>query len=904
MNLRAERSVVLGVAFALALPSLSLARPRCAIDVAIDPVHRIATGRVAIDLENTTGEPLSAIELWRYPARLERPSPALTEIDWHWHYPRGFSPGRMDVRDVAVDGRPVAPAILDDPLAGAGTVLRLPLPEPLPPGARAHVEARFLTEVPHRFGSFGCDGGECTLSGGFYPMLVALGDQGFDRRAPPARADLAVTVRVPAGVEARVAGIPVADGAPLALEDQAWALVTLTRGARESRVVHRGVTISYLHHGPPPPTPGKPLVPGADRTQRVLDQAREAIELLHEMGLDVPAGTALRLVEAPLRTELAEPHAGVVLVSDRIYRITPLERLRKFHSFQLVRAIFAALAEERLAARERVEDLAWSPDVVASWLVDLFTIREYHRAEFAQDLLKWVAFIPTIDLILYAPQVPFASAWFNTLDEPDPTRDDLRRFATDLPRGKTIYEKLRDRLGDRAMAEVGRAMWAGEPVRAAAARVAGAPLEPFFAQWLGPYPAVDYRFELIESRRVGEKWLNRIMVYKRGSNPPVEPVEVRVTEWGGARHELRWDGQGAETVLTVETSRSIRRIELDPRGRLSERLPEANDDLRLDDTSPAPWKFIYNDLGALLNFQTLTLDLALDFTLARVHDVKNSMRFTLFRTVSTQIGASASYARGFGRLVTPARLSGGASIGLTVSRIDGTYGRVGETPLPGTRISLGAAVGYDDRRFAWEPARATAASLGGSWTATILDNGSVLQQVTVAGVVERIQPLAVDHQLAFLAGAAATFGDLLVPSQMLAAGAPSWLRGYEPDELLGRLRAGARVEYRHVFVHDLDWNFFQVLFLRGVGGGLFGEAGVISSCESYAIGGDDVFGDVGYSLRFFADLLGVSQTVLNFDLAVPLVRRAHGCFQDAGTVAVPVSARAPVGFFVYFGPVW
>jgi hypothetical protein len=269
-----------------------------------------------------------------------------------------------------------------------------------------------------------------------------------------------------------------------------------------------------------------------------------------------------------------------------------------------------------------------------------------------------------------------------------------------------------------------------------------------------------------------------------------------------------------------------------------------------------------------------------------------------------QIGASVNYTRGFGRMITPARLSSGASLGITASRLEGTFGRVGEPALPGTRISVGAAVGYDDRLFAWEPSRATSAGLGATYTMTVQDTGRVLQQVTLSGSVERIQPLGADHQLAFLLGGAVTFGDLGVPSQMLSAGAPTWLRGYEPDELLGRLRGVARVEYRHVFIHDLDWNFFHLAFLRGVGGGLFAEGGIVSPCESYAVGARDVYGDVGYSLRLFADWLGVSQTVLNFDLAVPLVRRARGCFQEAGTPPPPVTGRAPVGFFVYFGPAW
>src|SRR5205814_2208266 len=105
-----------------------------------------------------------------------------------------------------------------------------------------------------------------------------------------------------------------------------------------------------------------------------------------------------------------------------------------------------------------------------------------------------------------------------------------------------------------------------------------------------PYPQVDYRFEVQKSQSTNTGIKYRIRVYKTGPHPPVEPVEVRVTEWGGARHDFKWDGRGTDTVITVETTRSIQSIELDPRGRLLQRIPSSNDDLRLNDRRPAQVK--------------------------------------------------------------------------------------------------------------------------------------------------------------------------------------------------------------------------------------------------------------------------------------------------------------------------
>jgi hypothetical protein len=135
---------------------------------------------------------------------------------------------------------------------------------------------------------------------------------------------------------------------------------------------------------------------------------------------------------------------------------------------------------------------------------------------------------------------------------------------------------------------------------------------------------------------------------------------------------------------------------------------------------------------------------------------------------------------------------------------------------------------------------------------------------------------------------------------MLSAGGPSGLRGYEIDELLGRARALGRVEYRHVFAHDLHINILHSLYVRGIGGGLFAEGGLTTECSSYRVTSKSPAADVGYTLRLFADWFGVSQTTFNIDFAVPVLRNSRDCFGPLP----PASQRAPIGFFVSFGPPW
>ena len=316
-------------------------------------------------------------------------------------------------------------------------------------------------------------------------------------------------------------------------------------------------------------------------------------------------------------------------------------------------------------------------------------------------------------------------------------------------------------------------------------------------------------------------------------------------------------------------------------------------------------RFVYNNFGALINFTTLTLDLSLDFTLTRLYDFKNAARLVVFRSEAVQVGGIISYSRYFGRPITAAHLSSAVSASLRVSRLEPGFGRGAEAPIPGTRLSLGVGLGYDDRLYAWDPWRYLSASIGASVSLTVLDTRAVHEQVTLSAVASRLFPIVPGHGVALALEAFATFGDLRVPSQALYAGGANGLRGYQADELPGRMLFIGKVEYRHNFVHDLNLDFLHAVYLRGISGAAFVEAAAVSPCEGYAMSTRDLYADAGYSLRLLGDFFGVSQTVFNIDVATPLgARRGRTCFADPAVPAAAPIQRVPVGVYVYFGPIW
>jgi hypothetical protein len=890
------------------------------LTVRVDNRAHTVDGVARITIENRGARPLDTLWLWRFPERLAERSPALNDYNFYWIYPYRFNPGGMRTGAVTVDGRAQSVEVVDHPRAGRGTLLRVTLDRPIAPGARAELAVEFQTRVPERYGRFGCFRATCVLDGGFYPMLAAggaAGDAGPDLDAPPARASYRVTLSVPRPSDAIINGElrAVASTRPLTVElgeSRHLALVVGPPRLRTIETEHRGVRIVLYtaSFAPPPPSPDGAILPylPPDRGGHMIRTAQESIDLLAELGRPLPE--SVRLYEGALRVEVAESLPGFTLVSDQAFAIFPLQRFLKFHEFELARAIYAGVAEARAASgSERRDDLGWAPEVAAGWLVDAYTVRSFQREEWAGQILRVWGFIPAIDRIIYAPQVPFASAYFYTLEDPDPLRDSLAQFNNARPRGRLIYAKLRDVAGDDGIGVIVRRQLDGAPLRQIAADVTRQPLDWFFTQWLGPYPAVDYRITSVKTDLVeGKQWRHLITVEKRGDDPPVEPVELRVRDRQGHTATRSWDGRGrTHTFVFVELGPKLRTVELDPRGRLVENLPGANDDLRFDDRRPPRWKFVYNNFGGLVTlFPTFGLDLSLNFSLAPILDIKNSYSFIIYHSIATQIGVSFSYARSFGRKITAARLSQDVGASVTVRRLDPQFGFPINCPPkmtcsnPGTGLALSVGWGYDDRLFVWEPQRANTFGVGVGYGLIALDSGRALSQVTVSASGEIIRRIADGHGIAASLVGGITFGDLQLPQQMQFAGGAGGLRGYAIDELAGRAVIFGRVEYRHVFVHSLDWNLLHVLYVRGIGGGLFAEGAAFSNCGSYAMRPEGLAADVGYTLRIFGDWLGVSQTTLNIDLGVPLVHETRACFGNTYTTGT----RAPIGFFFAFGPPW
>ncbi|HEX2657450.1 MAG TPA: hypothetical protein VHU40_04230 [Polyangia bacterium] len=887
------------------------ARPRLELTVSVEPARRALDGTARWSITNRSQTPLPELLFWLYPNTLSQRPTQLGDVNFHWLYPRGFSPASMTVGAARVQGSARAFTVEASP-AGARTLVRVPLAAPLPPHATVDVDLAFSVALPDRLGNFGCDGDRCRLMGGFYPFPVAIDGAGYALDAPPARIDFRARVHAPPGADVLLGDGGERDGAG---NDVPYVNLIVDRGLHSDVVTRPGFSVRYLHPGDRPPSSSGQLLPYVreDRVGLVLATVGQALEFLNAEGVGTnptQPPVSLTLVTAPLRHQLVSVHGSLVLVSDRLFEIFPLERVRKYHHLELLRAVLTAALDQRLRAVEPDADVGLSAEVVAATWTAAFTVRRFSKLEFARDLLRPLSFLPAVDQLMYAPLVPSSSSYFGDGDERDALRDDVRTFAHQRQSGRFVQGKLIDLLGPAGMTAVARLI-VGEsvPLRQAAERVFGAPLDWFWRQWAtGPPPRTNYRLTAVRTSPLSPRGVHvEIEVARQGADVR-EPVETEVVDRDGARHPLIWNDGSDRHRFDLDLPAGLASVEVDPRHRLTESavgaLHPAEDPLS-DNRTPKRWRFLYTGFGALLDVTNLQASLAAAVTMKPQHDLRNSIALLATHTQAVDAGLSAAYERHFGRQADSNRLTSGAGFGLSVQRPNPDFGVApGEAPQPGWRLSANLLYEHDDRDYLIDPWRAVGVSFDVGYTLTALENGERLSQVQGRAEFLRLFELAPGHVLGIDLDASVTAGDIRKRSQLYRLGGASGLRGYGVDELLGRARAAARVELRNRYVSDLDWNLGHFTAVRALGGNLFVEAGVVSSCSDLSVGGDDVFYDVGYSFRVLHDAFGVHQQLLTVDFAVPLNRHDRVCFgqHSAPADGQPSLRRPPFVVLISFLP--
>lgn len=849
-----------------------LLRPQYTVTASLAPAAPQIEGTVAVAFTNRGPRPLTEAVFLLFANRFAQPDPGLDDFARQLVYPdQEFDPGGLELLEVRDGGVPSHAAPL--PVVGlpTGTFVSVPI-APLAPGETRTLTLGFRTTVPRRFGTFGVVGEQLTAIGGWYPLLVPLGADGtWAVGSAPPLADFDVTLTPADGLDVILNGRLVPAGAPLAHATVAAAhYLTLVAAPRfvSAEAQAGDVTIRYLFR---PPAHGMRLSFGPPLPDIVLDALRRIV-LDRPPAVPAPAG-ALVVVAAPLRRDLTANGEGDVIVSDKLLELQEL--VRPFHELQLAQAVYAELLRPQLARREPARDYPWVSEGVSRQLADRYLDATQPQRRKVYDWIDLFNVFAIVDRFENTPKIAFTGAFFDGAKQADPLHAEVWSVTDEGPPGRVVLHKLRAQLGPPAYDPLLDAcLVATAPLRACMA--AGAPAQPVarrLDEWLGPYPAIDYRVERTDFNVAeGDAWRSTVAVRRVSSRPFAEPVTVRLRTVGGEQVDVQWKSEGEVALVSTTTDGRVYQAIVDPERALID-----------DDRANNAW----------LPRLQLVVDSA-DVAVTSTEFAIGALAVARLRyDYRKDVGLTAFYTnRGVGFALGP-RLHWGAPIDnssfrnnlyafYTFEALDSSFT---DDRHPGVRTSgqlggIGARYVYSNVFWPDWPTEQRKLRLFVDWYDKNLgsDYGYLDWGYAASGTVPILSPRTVAAAEVFN-GFSKPFNSLVPNQGLYSLGGERTIRGIGAETQLARNVFVLRTELRREISPDLDFNFHDIAVLRRLSARLLLDTGQASNSAGriYDLPGWAVGAGAGVGIVY--DFFGFFSAAAYLDLATRLD-------QDQGDVQV------------------
>lgn len=916
---------LLGPRIALSSPETAGQAPRVVLEAELSPDGASLVGTIRIDLINHSSSTLKSIPLFLYPNRFARPNPDLDDRDIRWIYPAAESAGRMEIESPTWNGSPLPEAHISfEPLVVSDkrpvfekVIAKVKLKAPLGPGERGVLGLCFRVTIPKRRGRFGRYRGVVSLGGGWFPRpLCDLTGSRTDSPPCPLDIEARVTLAKRRGAvlldqvfplqetaqtvsvkreRVDVVSLVVMDLMDITSRTFPWGTAVLVRRDLEKdkppwKASH------HDHNGLPQ---GLPDLGRTDTRARLFSVADNSVRLLRKLCPDLTTPIRLVFTSIPAWDYLVQLGPGQILLSDRLYKLVPVEQALWFHDLAVARGVGALIAHQEPLAAEEPRHRFVVADLVGSHLAIRYTEEVHRQSRTVEDLVGFAGFVPTIDNLLYAPEVPFREVYSKSVEEPDPLRDEPWRFANELPRGKRIYGKLVDLRGQAWTEKLVKKILKGKKgFVELLQRQFGQDPSWFIEQWYGPYPEVAYRLGHIDDGKTGkELYRHRVEIVREGEAIR-EPVTVRVTDEKGVTKDLVWPGIRQRGYVAWTSRSPLKKVEIDPSHRLVESANLSDEHPLSDNSEPLSWRPPM--ITRILFSGDLTAGdpyVSFGMSLRRRYEVTNSFALSAVYTPRSY-GGSLGYYRYFGpkRTLNARTWFAGASLGahryLEVTRAGPEIPE--DTRFAATAGSLGLVVGRDNRSYFFDPRSGLGFWVSLSYSAGRDDDGRGVQLGQLSGAVVLVGSPAIRHTFALHLGAMGIVGTPAA-AQLPTLSVRSILRGFDPGETYGRAGCYAVGEYRHALVdaaHIATPAFSWFDRLQGV---LFVAGGTMTLPGSYTglFSSERLFSEVGYGLRLHTLAMGVQQYVIGLDFAFPLTPRMRRFELEGADGTISYVQRTP-----------
>lgn len=824
---------------------------------------------------NHSDTPLDHLVWMLYPNRYQTKLPHLDDINLHRIYPHGYSKGNLVPMSVTENQKEVSTDHIsyEDAQAYGEVFLRQNLLSPLLPGDSTTIEMELSMTVPHKFGSFGWYRKELTLSGGWSPVLLSYENKTFHKDYQVPLSDWHVHIDIEAPYKAVVH--------PPSKKDQgSWHVsqsrqVSVKAGKLNAFTVEDEAYVFTVYHDEP--------------RDKVIRKPMEKligdfVEYIQENNLD--QRTSFALSQAPLREMLVVDGTPLSYFSDRAFKV--IGALDYYHQIPIFKALFMQLYEQDLSEIEHERDLFWVQEVVAWRLTEelVKTLDAKHRDARDIGILQALKFLPLIDRVLFTPQFAFYDVFYNLVYPQNDVRDEFRRYPNKQPFGQTILAHMEDEFGKEQTHEIIMEYIQTLPTqgfRNFVEEKRNKDLEDRFGQWTSPRPRVNYRLGKHYKEKIGDQYHHSITIEQEASRPIVEPVTLKVSYKNKTSETQTWMSTTDEHTFQFLSDEKIKAIEIDPENRLLETL-------KSDNRRPAYWKFVILSLFVEYDFEeNQPLFLAQGQIRKRYggldrFDIGGFYQFQAY-------GVSLGYTRLFGKIIDTLRLSHGFRAGLNFngltddfSTIDTGMGPsdVGVTPS-GYATDLSLSYIFGNQLSYINPLKGSYGSFTFRISNPVLGTEFDYRLATfnVAGIV----PIHPNHLWGIRFRLGTSGGDEMPSQLQYRLGGILSMRGLPltNDDFTGKHVVLLSNEYRHLLIQDMDINLW-LFRIRRIQGALYSNAGhtthtvreqarVQAGLQTGTTGFSDLLNlsdwkvDVGYGLRVHIHYLGVSPSLLSFDIA-------------------------------------
>ena len=854
------RFTIFMVALACDVAAAPSTRPHHRLDVTLSRTAPHIGGTVETTFTNRGAHSVDALVFVLFANRFATPDTGVTDVNRPFVYPyEEFDPGSMTVQDVLIDGALARVAALTQPGVPDGCLLRVALPRPLAPGATAAVRVSFETTVPTRFGSFGRFEGMLTAVGGWYPSLAAPRPDGtWEVHGLPELADFDVRLRVEPELAVVLNGQEFGHpDSPIHAEVRGVRYLSLVAAPSLVRdeVDVASTRVVFLYR---PPVRHDRRAFGPTELEIMRDTLRRVVEARPPR---VPVRDELIVVEAPLRLALSAPGEGMVVLSDRALKLFPL--LRPFHEAQVAQAIYAELFRPRWAERESPGDFAWTSEGLSYEMARTYRHATRPRLRSVQDWIELFNVFAVVDRFETAPKIPFVEAFFERSPSGDPLHEQVTSFNNDLPPGHVILGKLRHELGDDTFARVvDRCLGAPSPFRTCAAKTAERDLGPFFAQWLQPYPDVNYDFAAVDlNRREGDRFRSTVTVRREASREIHEPVDVELRSVGGQPVRMRWDGSGDQGRLTAVTEQRVHQAVIDPDRALIETT-------RADDAGPPTPQVVFDT--AEVEVSSTEFGISGLLVGRQRYDYQKDIGVAGFYT-NRSAGVDVGPRLHWGEQNDPTLYRHNLFAFYDIQALDGSFKdeRHPEVRTRGHLNGLGLRYDYNNLAAFDNPTHERAVRLFGDWFGR--EVGSTFDYADWGANLVLTHPLWTPRTIVageVTNGFGERIGSSRAPLQALfSLGGSRSIRGIGAEKQLGRNIFLVRTELRQTIYPELDLNLLDLLVLRRGQARLFVDTGEVSNSAGATYDPRNWAVGVGVGLGAVYDFMGFFPLLAYIEIA-------------------------------------